>query len=132
MAEAILRAKNIPNVTVKSAGIHALDGMPIAENARTLIEDAKMPYTNVSRSLSQEDVQWADYILTMTESHKNVLVQLFPENREKINTLKGFITPSSNNDVHDPFGGNLEIYRETFNELSALMTQLEEKLIGDD
>jgi protein arginine phosphatase len=132
MAEAILRSKNIENLSVQSAGIHAQDGFPIADNAKTLIEEADMPYTNQSRTLSREDVEWADYILTMTESHKNVLLQLFPENREKIYTLKGFLSPSTNEDVHDPYGGNLETYRETFKELTQLMDQLEEKLLEED
>jgi protein-tyrosine-phosphatase len=130
MAEAILRSKNIENLSVRSAGIHAQDGFPIADNAKTLIEEADMPYTDQSRTLSREDVEWADYILTMTESHKNVLLQLFPENQEKISTLKGFLSPRANEDVHDPYGGNLETYRETFDELTELMDQLEEKLQG--
>jgi protein arginine phosphatase len=132
MAEAILRSKNIENLSVRSAGIHAQDGFPIADNAKTLIEEADMPYTNQSRTLSREDVEWADYILTMTESHKRVLLQLFPENQEKISTLKGFLSPSANEDVHDPYGGNLETYRETFNELTELMDQLETKLLEED
>ena len=132
MAEAILRSKSMENVSVRSAGIHALDGYPIADNARTLIEEAEMPYTNNSRTLSQEDVEWADYILTMTESHKRVLLQLFPQDQEKIYTLKGFISPYANEDVHDPYGGNLETYRETFNELTQLMNQLEKKLLERD
>jgi protein-tyrosine-phosphatase len=132
MAEAILRSKNIENLSVRSAGIHAQDGFPIADNAKTLIEEADMPYTDQSRTLSREDVEWADYILTMTESHKRVLLQLFPENQDKIYTLKGFLSPRINEDVHDPYGGNLETYRETFNELTQLMDQLETKLLEED
>jgi protein arginine phosphatase len=132
MAEAILRSKNIENLSVRSAGIHAQDGFPIADNAKTLIEEADMPYTDQSRTLSREDVEWADYILTMTESHKRVLLQLFPENPDKIYTLKGFLSPRTNEDVHDPYGGNLETYRETFNELTELMDKLEQKLLEDN
>ena len=132
MAEAILRSKNIENLSVRSAGIHAQDGLHISDNARTLIEEADMPYTKKSKALSREDVEWADYIFTMTESHKRALLQLFPWEKEKIYTLKGFISTSTNEDVHDPYGGNLETYRETFNELSQLMNQLENKLRVDD
>ncbi len=119
------------NVSVRSAGIHAMDGLHIADNARTLIEEADMPYTNKSRLLTQEDVEWADYIFTMTEAHKSVLLHLFPQHQEKIYTLKGFISPSANEDVHDPYGGSLETYRETFNELTELMNQLEKKLLEE-
>ena len=51
MAEAILRSKNIENMSVRSAGIHALDGLHIADNARTLIEEANMPYTKKSQNV---------------------------------------------------------------------------------
>lgn len=128
MAEAILRAKNVENMTVRSAGIHAFDGIPIAENARTLIEKADMPYTAVSRAVTAEDIEWAHYIFTMTDAHKQALLHLFPEAHTKIHTLKGFINPIADENVHDPYGGSLETYAQTFAELSALMDRLERKL----
>ena len=128
MAEAILRAKNIENVTVRSAGINAQDGIPIANNAKMLIEEAGMPYTEVSRAVTEEDVDWADYVFTMTDAHKGILHHLFPEDRNKIFTLKGFIKTSLNEDVQDPYGGNLETYQDTFYELSTVIDDLEGKL----
>ena len=128
MAEAILRAKNIEDVSVRSAGINAQDGIPIANNSKTLIEKAGLPYTAVSRAVTEADVDWADYIFTMTDGHKAILHHLFPEDRNKIFTLKGFIKTSLNEDVHDPYGGNLETYQETFYELSTVIDDLEGKL----
>ena len=93
MAEAILRSKNIKNVSVHSAAFMHMTDIQSQKMQETLIEEADMPYTSKSRTLSREDVEWADYILTMTESHKGVLLQLFPENQEKIYTLKGFDIP---------------------------------------
>ena len=65
----------------------------------------------------------------MTEAHKSALLQLFPNENEKIFTLKGFVYPGSNEDVHDPFGGSLETYRKTFNELTTVIEGLEQKLM---
>lgn len=129
MAEAILRSKKIENVKVRSAGISAFDGIPISENAKTLIENADMPYTETSSMVTVENVDWADYILTMTDAHKQMLFHLFPQARQKIYTLKGFIGPDIDENVQDPYGGNLETYRQTFEELSGLMDDLERKLI---
>jgi len=128
MAEAILRAKNIENIIVRSAGINAQDGIPIAENAKTLIEAAGMPYTEVSRAVKEDDVEWADYIFTMTDAHKAILHHLFPDDMDKIFTLKGFIEKGTNEDVHDPYGGNLETYQETFSELSIVIDHVVRKL----
>ncbi|WP_438314986.1 low molecular weight protein arginine phosphatase [Sporosarcina sp. FA9] len=129
MAEAILRSKEIADVTVKSAGIYASNGDSIARNAQTLIEEAGMPYTSVSKAVTKEDIEWADVILTMTEMHRTVLVETFPEVSGKVFTLKGFVKPDFDKDVHDPFGGDLETYRYTFGELSTTIDALERKLM---
>lgn len=130
MAEAILRARNIDKVTVRSAGIHASNGAPIAPNARVLIEKEGMPYTPISREVTTEDVEWADVILTMTETHKYALLHSFPDVSDKTFTLKEYVNPEAVGDVHDPFGGNLATYKRTFDELSAIMDVFEQKLIG--
>lgn len=129
MAEAILRSKELGNVTVRSAGIHAQEGRPISRNAKTLIEEAAMPHTPRSRVVSSEGLEWADIVLTMTEAHKMELLYHYPSIQEKTFTLKGFVEFGSDGDVQDPFGGNLDTYRQTFVELSSVMDQLEQKLM---
>lgn len=130
MAEAIFRSKNIADARIRSAGIHAVEGLSIAQNAETLIQEANMPYTAVSKTVKVEDVEWADYIFTMTEGHKQALEYLYPDAHAKVFTLKEFIDEQSNYDVMDPFGGNLEVYRQTFKELSDVIDKIEQKLTG--
>ena len=129
MAEAILRSKQLGGVAVRSAGIHAISGQRISGNAQALIEEMDMPYTPVSRELTIEDVEWADVILTMTETHRSILLQTVPQTAGKIYTLKSFVQPESTDDVLDPFGGNLATYRKTFEELQQLMEKLELKVV---
>lgn len=133
MAEAILRSKAIEGVAVRSAGVSAVDGLPIATNARTLIEGADMPYTPVSNAVTAEGLEWADLVLTMTMSHKAVLLHSFPgpEVEEKTFTLKEYATPGGFGDVHDPYGGSLATYRTTFDELDKLIERLKLKLTED-
>lgn len=132
MAEAILRSKAIEGVTVRSAGVSAADGLPIATNAKTLIEGADMPYTPVSNAVTEEDLEWADLVLTMTMSHKAMLLHSFPEMEAKTFTLKEFAAPGEFGDVHDPYGGSLATYRTTFDELGRLIEQLKMKLTEDE
>lgn len=129
MAEAILRSKEIADVAVKSAGIYAANGDQVARNAKTLIEEAGMPYTPVSKAVTKEDIGWADVILTMTEIHRAILIETFPEVNGKVFTLKDFVKPGFDKDIHDPFGGDLETYRYTFGELSTTIDALERKLM---
>ncbi len=128
MAEAILRSREIEDLVVRSAGIYAQNGLPISTNAKTLIEEADMPHTPFSRAVLSEDLEWADVVLTMTEAHKAELLYRYPEVKQKTFTLKGFVKLGSSGDVHDPFGGTLETYRQTFDELSRIIDVLERKL----
>ncbi|WP_342508457.1 low molecular weight protein arginine phosphatase [Sporosarcina sp. FSL K6-2383] len=128
MAEAILRSKELGNLTVRSAGINAQDGQLISRHAKTLIEEADMPYTPWSRAVTGEDLESADVVLTMTEGHKAELLYRYPTMREKTFTLKSFVEFEPGGDVQDPYGGSLDIYRQTFSELSAVMDRLEQKL----
>ena len=131
MAEAILRARQMDNVTVRSAGLYAQDGHPISSHAMALIEEANMPHTPRSRAVTSEDLDWADVVLTMTETHKVGILYQYPAMQKKVFTLKEFVGLEANGDVHDPFGGNLETYRQTFGELSSIIDRLEQRLMEE-
>lgn len=131
MAEAILRSKEIEGIVVRSAGIHALDGLPISLHAETLIKRSDMPYTAVSSALTAEGLKWADLVLTMTSSHKAAVLHAFPNATEKTYTLKEYVLPGQGGDVQDPYGGSLAMYEQTFDELSTLIEQLKTKLTED-
>ncbi|MHA6258986.1 low molecular weight protein arginine phosphatase [Sporosarcina sp. CAU 1771] len=129
MAEAILRSKLNKNIHVRSGGVYAQNGMPISKHAQTLIERANMPFTPLSRAISMEDIEWADIILTMTSSHKQAILQSISLKDTEIHTLKGFLNPEEDEDVHDPFGGDLATYEYTFRELTQLIEAIERKLM---
>ncbi|AXI01128.1 low molecular weight protein arginine phosphatase [Sporosarcina sp. PTS2304] len=128
LAEAIVNHADVSGVQAKSAGIHAMDGMPISVNSAQLLREADMAYKKFSNELKRSDMQWADIILTMTKSHRDFLHGAFPEMKEKVFTLKEYRGTSYNLDVHDPYGGDLSTYRTTFNELTELIYPMIQQL----
>jgi protein-tyrosine-phosphatase len=126
MAEAILTAKELPGVEVRSAGIFAGE-VPLSANAQTVLSEEGISFEHTSKQLLPEDVEWATLILTMTASHKQYLLQDFPEHAGKIYTLKEFAGGTAA-DVSDPYGGSLSTYQQTFNELKSLIDQVVDKL----
>ena len=129
MAEALFQAKNLPNMDVRSAGIYAMDGGDISENAKQVISDKGIDFIHFSRQVNEEDLRWADLVLTMTTAHKQMLGQTFPYVIEKTFTLKEFTKPYGPQDVSDPFGGDVQTYRKTFLELDILIEELATKLM---
>lgn len=129
MAEAILKAKNIPGIEVKSAGVYASAGQEASTYAMEILRENHIIHNHSSIPLSEAELEWATYIFTMTEGHKKIITNSFPKTMDKIFTLKEFIYDDiSNRDILDPFGGSLEIYRETFSELQSLIDELIKKL----
>ncbi|ANU10044.1 low molecular weight phosphatase family protein [Planococcus antarcticus DSM 14505] len=126
MAEAILSARNLPEIEARSAGIFA-ETAPLSKNAQTVLVQQQISFAHASKPLDTQDMQWAELILTMTYSHKMTLLQAFPEAATKLFTLKEF-TDGSAEDISDPYGGPLELYEQTFQELKLLVDKLIEKM----
>lgn len=130
MAEAILKNKNIENVKVKSAGIYAMEGGEISENAKVVLDQDQISFEHVTAQVKQQDIEWSDLVLTMTLAHKNMILHAFPNAVNKTFTLKEYVAPYSSKDVSDPFGGDIVTYKQTYLELNRLIDELQVKISG--
>lgn len=129
MAEAILKSKRIPSIEVKSAGVYATKGQDASTYVLEILHDHQITHHHSSTPLSEEELEWATHVFTMTEGHKSIITDSFPRTLDKIFTLKEFVYNDPNDrDIMDPFGGSQETYRETFNELQSLIDELIHKL----
>ncbi len=132
MAEAILASIQLQNVDVRSAGIYALEGGEMSENAKSVLEAEQISMDHRSKMVNVEDLQWADLILTMTSAHKELVLQSFPDVKDKIFTLKEYTAPYTSKDISDPFGGDYHQYEHTFQELKQYINILKDKLINGE
>jgi protein arginine phosphatase len=127
MAAAILKSKELPNVEVRSAGVYAMDGLEASSNAQAVLSDNCVDHEHNSKLLDAKDVAWATHILTMTAAHKAAILGNFPESGSKTYTLMEF-AGEGGRDVFDPYGGNKEVYRQTYHELEQAIDKIIEKL----
>jgi protein arginine phosphatase len=128
MAEAILKSKQIPGVEVKSAGVYAANGAEASINAKIVLEENNISHDHRSTTLTKDELDWATLILTMTESHKALILSQHPHASGKTFTLKEFAEEKYNLDVADPFGGNEKIYREAFKEIQESIERIIDKI----
>ncbi|KFZ42386.1 low molecular weight protein arginine phosphatase [Anoxybacillus flavithermus] len=126
MAEALLKHKQLPHVQVKSAGVFAFDGSDASQHAKAVLAEKGIHIDHRAALLTKEHIDWATYVLTMTESHKQHVLARFPEAEGKTFTLNEFL--GDNKDVIDPFGGAIDVYRQTRDELEQAIEKLHEKL----
>ncbi|RSD27142.1 low molecular weight protein arginine phosphatase [Mesobacillus subterraneus] len=128
MAEAILKSKEIPGVEVKSAGVYAPNGAEASLNAKIVLEENNISHDHRSSTLTKEQIEWATLVLTMTQSHKQLILSQYPQAADKTFTLKEFAEVKENLDVADPFGGNEQIYREAFQEIQESIERILDKI----
>lgn len=126
MAEAIARnaaLKENIGVEVTSAGIHALAGDAASQNSIKAMEQMNIDISrHIAKPLDREMMEESDLVLTMTAQHKAAVSSLYPEFRDKVYTLFGYIGEDS--DVDDPFGGSLSIYNSCALQLKKAIDKL--------
>lgn len=102
-----LKRRGVKNIRVNSAGLAAEPGAPMADNARQALAECGIRAGRFqSRQLTEAALQKANLILTMTAEHRRAL-----EGFANVFTLAEFT--GSGRDVPDPYGGSLQVYRET-------------------
>lgn len=77
-------------------------------------------------SFTREECCEHTLVLTMTDFHMSYLKRTYPEFKEQIFTLKGYVGELG--DVHDPYGGNDKIYGACADEIEGLIAKLIELL----
>lgn len=128
MAEAILKNKQLGDIEVRSAGIFALDGGEMSERAKQILNRQNVRHQHTSHTVTLENLQWADLVLTMTVAHRHMILQSYPQMADKTFTLKEYVAPYGALDVSDPYGGDESIYLQTYHELNNYIERLTEKI----
>ncbi|MFA9397707.1 MAG: low molecular weight protein arginine phosphatase [Clostridiaceae bacterium] len=79
--------------------------------------------------LNYNMVESSTLILTMTKKQKEVVKNEFPEFKGKMFSLNEYVNKPS--DIKDPYGGNLNVYLETYNDILSSIILLINKLKED-
>ena len=111
MAEYLLRdycEKNNLNFEVCSRGLACSNDRPISENSYLALKELGIDASgHKSQSFIMRDLFEADLIVTMTNAHKNLLIQHFNAG----DNVKTFADVSEVRDIIDPYGCDLNYYR---------------------
>jgi protein-tyrosine-phosphatase len=133
MAEALLRHHLPPDTLwrVASAGTCAVDGEEASAGAvEALAEEAIELRGHRSQRLSAERVREAQVIVALTRSHRDEILERFPEARQKVFLLLSFGAPDADTrDVPDPIGGTMAVYRRCRDTIAGAMPGLAEFLL---
>jgi protein-tyrosine-phosphatase len=133
LAEGIARhqiaERQLLDVSVGSAGTSAWPDAPASDGALlTALEHGVDLGDHRARQLSPELVAAADLLLTMGPHHLDRAEALGGAGRSHLLTAYGSGTGHA---VSDPFGGDLEVYRQTYLELEREITAVFDRLVSE-
>src|SRR5438034_8924052 len=118
-------------VAVTSAGTGAWDGAPASEGAYLVGLERGLDLSgHRARLLTRELVDGADLILTMARHHRARVDELGGEGH--VFVLGEYAGREGDDaEVSDPFGGDLDVYRDTCVELEALLQPAVERIVRE-
>ncbi len=133
MAEALLKqiACGDGSTQVISGGLFAAEGERASENALRAMQDIGLDISaHTAKNVNAAVVRDADLILTMTQAHRDLLLELFGTQAEsKTYALMDYIGAAG--DVADPYGQDLAHYKSCAKMLEDALQKAYEKMRGE-
>ena len=106
----------MPEKTISSAGIGALEGQDIDENmASLLVANGYSASPHVARKLDGQLVANADIVLVMEEEHQNMLMKQYPQASGKILLLGKW---RGDTNIYDPYRRSNEVFGHVFDQIN--------------
>jgi len=105
-------------VDIRSTGTSVIDGMPAAASAQKVVEEyGGSIVEHQTKSLDRELIDWADLILVMEYKHYETILEMRPNAVAKTFLLKEYKRRVQYNEVTDPVGKDIEVYRQSAMEM---------------
>ncbi len=126
-----LQERKRNDIQVYSSGIFAMKGDIPTDEAIEVMEEYDVDLKK-HRAIPtmQSNIQEMDLILCMTNSHKQTLINTYPNLTDKIFTLKEYTKLTEKGiDIKDPWGYTIVIYRFCASEIDECLNKLIEKII---
>lgn len=127
LARKIAERRGIKEMNVSSAGTNAWDNIPATDEALLVGMERGIDLTgHRARKLTPAIVSEADLIFVMTPGHLEQVKQM--GGRGKVHVIDEYASGTSNQGIADPYGGNLDAYRETADTLEREIEKLFDRL----
>ena len=125
MLEKKAKEKN-KDIEVYSCGIYAINGdVPTYEGIEVMKEYGINLNSHRATNIKNSNIKDMDIILCSTSSHKNNVMAMYPELKEKIYTIKEYAGyPKNDIDIKDPWGYGIEVYRKCAKEIEECTNKI--------
>ena len=101
------------SLKVVSAGISAIEGDMASMNSVRVLQKVGLDLSNhCSKRITRELVEKSSAIFCMTETHRYLIRELFPDSNVPIILFRGKMPSPGDVQIRDPFGMHMKEYEE--------------------
>lgn len=128
----MLKDKNIIDINVYSAGLHASTGEYSTDEAVTVMKEVYdvniLNHTSIN--VKQTPINDMDLILCATHAQLTTLEYMYPEIKHKIFTIKEYAygPEIEDKDIEDPWGYPIPVYKKCAEEIYEALEKVIEKI----
>lgn len=106
---------------IVSAGIFAKEGVPASSEAIEVMNEVGLDLNDhQARKVTREILENATWVVTMSQSHSEYIVELHPEIKPQVVSVYEFAGQEPR-EISDPFGGGVNVYRTCRDELRQIL-----------
>lgn len=133
MAHKLLQEKakeNNKNINVYSCGLFAENGdYPTNQAIKVMREKGIDLSLHRATNIRNSNIEDMDIILCATVAHKNHVINMYPELKEKVYTIKEYVGyDKSNLDINDPWGFSEQVYERCLKEIEECLNKIIKKI----
>ena len=126
MAEAIFKRKFHDKAEIISRGLYVPENIHASFNSEKAMDEMGLDIkSHISRQLTVPEAEGADLILTMTKTHKDMILSVCPGMKDKVFTLCEYA--GLEGDVPDPYGSDIEEYRRCARKIESAAEAIYQK-----
>ena len=126
LAQALATANGpVSELEVVSAGVAAAPGYEASAFSIEVLKQEGLDLSDhQSQPLTQQLVDESLFLLAMTESHRQIIDAIFKVRKGQVRLFREFMKPDQNQEIPDPFGGTLVLYKNTLNSVKEAIPSL--------
>jgi len=130
IARKLIKERALKNIKVSSAGTIGNPGLKIFGDLEEVLKENDIKYGgHVSTPLTRELILASDLILAMEEHHRQRVLELAPEAKDRVHLLTEFAGEKPH-DIPDPIGQPRKVYESSFKEIKGLVEKTLDRLGG--